>query len=83
MNVTMVNSSGECELGWFEGIVGWEVDAQEEDASSVWRFIRTHDGCLPGHLVFLVEGTSRAVSGRVLAEVDEFFLDALESHLKF
>ena len=83
MDVAMVNSCRECDLWWFEGVVRWEVNVQEEDASRVWRLIRAHDGCLPSELVFLIEGTSRAISRWVLSKIDEFLLDALECHLKF
>ena len=51
------------------------MDVQEEDASLVRGVTRSHDGGLPGELIFLVEGPGRAVGGRVLAEIDEFLLD--------
>ena len=82
MDVTVVNSRCESHLGWLEGIVGREVNAEEEDASGVRRVIRSHDGGLPGELILLVEGSSRAVGGRVLAEIDEFLLDAFICHIK-
>ena len=83
MDVTVVNSRGEGHLGWLEGIVGREVNTEEEDASGVWGVIWSHDSGLPLELILLVEGPGRAVGGRVLAEVDEFLLDALESHINF
>ena len=83
MDVTVVNSRGEGHLRWLEGIVGREVNAEEEDASGVWRVIRSHDGGLPCELILLVEGSSRAVGGRVFAKIDEFFLDAFEGHINF
>ena len=67
MDVAMVNSCRECHFGWLEGIVGGEVDVEEEDPTSVRRVIGAHDRCLPSELVFLVEGASRAVSRRVLS----------------
>ena len=76
MNVAMIDSCRECYLGWLEGIVGWEVDVQEEDPSSVWRIIRAHDCSLPGEQVFLVERSSRTVGRWVFSKVNEFALDA-------
>ena len=82
MNVAMIDSSRECYFGRLEGIVGWEVNVQEEDPSSVWRFIGAHDCRLPSELVFLVEWTSGAVSRWVFSKVDQFLLDAFECHFK-
>ena len=72
----MVNSCRKGNFWWFERVVGWETDVEEEDTSCVWRIIRAHDRRLPRELIFLIEGTSRTVRGRVLSEVDEFFLDS-------
>ena len=76
----MVDTGGEGDLGRLEWVVGWEMNIQEVNSTSVWRVIWSHDGSLPMELIFLIEGTSRAVGGRVLAEVDEFFLDPSKSH---
>ena len=32
----MVDSGGEVDLGWFEGVIGREMDIEEEDAARVW-----------------------------------------------
>ena len=83
VDVTVINSGCERHLRWLEGVVGREMNVQEEDASGVRGVIGSHDGGLPGELILLVERPGRAVGGWVLAEVDEFLLDALESHIKF
>ena len=82
MDVTVIDSCRECYLRWLEGIVGWEVDVQEEYPSSVWRFIGAHDCRLPSELVFLVERTSGTVSRWVFSKINEFLLDAFECHFK-
>jgi len=82
VNVGMVDPGSEVALGWLEGVVSWEVDVQEEHTSSIRRIIRAHDGCLPVILVFLVNWSSWAVSGWVLAKIDKFLLDSLECHFK-
>jgi len=35
----MVNSCNEVALGWLEGIIGGEVNIQEEDSTSIWTVI--------------------------------------------
>lgn len=37
VDVGVVDTSGEVDLGWLEWVIGREVDCQEEDASRVWR----------------------------------------------
>jgi uncharacterized protein (DUF4415 family) len=37
VDVGVVDTSREVDLGWLEWIIGREVDGQEEDASRVWR----------------------------------------------
>jgi hypothetical protein len=44
VDVGVVDSRGEVDLGRLEGIVGREVDSQEENAPSIWRF-RLHQIC--------------------------------------
>ena len=34
----MVDASREVDLGGLEGVVGGEVDSEEEDTARVWRF---------------------------------------------
>ena len=57
----MIDSRGEVELSWLEGIVSWEVDVQEVNTSSEWGVIGSHDGGLPVILVLLVDWTGGAV----------------------
>ena len=79
----MVDSSSEVALRRLERVVRGEVDVQEEHTSSIRRVIRTHDGCLPVILVFLVDGASRAVSGGIFTQVNKFLLDSFEGHLSY
>ena len=83
VDVTVVNSGCELHLRRLEGVVGGEGNAQEKDASGVRGVIWTHDGGLPCELVLLIEGPSRTTGGRDFAKINEFFLDALESHIQF
>ena len=53
VDVGMVDLGDEVAFGWPEGIVGGEVDVEEEDASCIWAIFRTDDGCLPVELVVL------------------------------
>ena len=71
----MEDASGECEFGRLEGIVGWEMDAEEEYTSVIRRALRSHNARIPLELV-IPYGTSRAVGGWVFLEVGEFFLDS-------
>ena len=77
----MVDSRGKIALGWLEGVVGGEVDVQEEHTTGVGRIIWSHNGCLPVILVLLIDGASRAVSGGIPPKVNKFPLDSLECHL--
>lgn len=79
----MVYFRDELELWWLEGVIRGEVDVQEEHAAREGRVIRSHDGCLPVEGIVFVLGTGRTVGGWVLAEVDQFFLDALECHFYY
>ena len=42
----MVDAGGECDLGRLEGVVGGEVDGEEEDPALVGTVRRSHDGGL-------------------------------------
>ena len=77
----MVYFRNELELRWLEGVIRWEVDVQEENTAREGGVIGTHDRCLPMEGISFVLGASRAVGGWVLAQIDEFFLDALECHI--
>jgi len=47
VDVGVVDASGERNLWWLEGVVGGEVDGEEEDAALVGGVRRAHDGGLP------------------------------------
>ena len=72
INVTMIDTSGEVDLGWFEWIVSGEMDVQEEDATGIWRVIGTHDRRLPMKHV-ITDWTSRTVGRRVLTQINKFY----------
>jgi hypothetical protein len=79
VDVGVVDTSGEVDLWGLEGVVGGEVNVEEEDASGVWRVTWTHDSCLPVEQI-LSERASRAGRGRVTAQVSKFLVDSLKSH---
>lgn len=83
VDVGMVNPGDEVHLGGLEGVVGREVDVQEEHAAAVWGVIGSHDCGLPVELVLLVDGPSGAVGGWVLTKIDQFLLNSLEGHSAF
>ena len=76
----MINFRRERDLGRLEGVVGWEVDVQEEHALMVRGVLGAHDRSLPMKLVHFVSGAGRAVCRRVSSEVDEFLLDSFKGH---
>ena len=76
----MVNLGCEGHLGGLEGVVGREMDVQEEDTTLVGRVLRSHDRGLPVELVSLVGGASGAVGGRVTTKVDQLLLDSFKRH---
>ena len=47
VDVWVIDYCCEVDLGWLERVVSWEVDAQEEASSGVWRVIWSHDGGVP------------------------------------
>lgn len=46
VDVGVIDSGGEVDLGRLEGVVGREVNSEEEDAPSIWRF-RLQQICQP------------------------------------
>jgi len=78
VDIWMIDPGGEIDLWGLEWVVGWEVNVQEEDTSSIRCVIRSHDGSLPMVLIFLVNWTSRAVGGWVFTEIDKLFLNSLD-----
>ena len=79
VDVAVVDAGGEVDLGGFEGVVGGEVDVEEEDPAGVRRVVGPHDGGLPVEHV-IADGTGRAVCRRVLAQIDQFLIDSLQRH---
>ena len=76
----MIDLGRKGHFGGLERVVGREVDVQEEDSASVRTLIRTHDRCLPVELVCLVGWASTAIGWWVPTQVNQFFLDSLQSH---
>ena len=70
VNVWMIDPRGEVDLGWFEWVVSWEVNVQEEYATVVWGLIRAHDCCLPMILVLFIDWTGRAVGRWILTKIN-------------
>ena len=80
VDVHVVHFCGEGHLGRLEGVVGREMDVQEENTLMVRWVFRSHDSCLPVELVRLVGRASRAVRGRVSTKVDKLLLDSFKCH---
>jgi len=79
VDVGVVNAGGEVDLGRLEGVVGREMNGEEEDAARVRGLSGAHDGRLPVKQIF-ADRTSRARRGRITAEISELLVDALKSH---
>lgn len=56
-----------------------EVDVQEEHTSGVGTILGSHDGSLPFEDI-VINRASRAIWGRISAEVVEFFVESTKSH---
>jgi len=80
VDVRMVDFGNEIALRRSEGVVGREMDVEEENAASIGTVFGTHDCGLPVELVIL-DWSGWAVSRRVFLEVSEFFCDSFVSHL--
>ena len=63
----MVDLGHKLELRWFEGVIRWEVDVEEEDTAGVGRVFWAHDRGLPVELVGFVLGAGGAVGRWVFA----------------
>jgi hypothetical protein len=70
VDVAMVDTSREMNLGWLERVVCWEMNIQEEDTSCIWRVIWSHDGCLPMEHI-ITDWAGGAICWWVLAQVDK------------
>ena len=75
VDVGVVDLGDEVALGRPEGVVGGEVDVEEEDTSRIGAIIGADDCGLPVELVILV-GAGRAVGGWVFLKISKFFLDS-------
>ena len=58
INVRVIDACREVDLWWLERVIGGEVNVEEVDTAGIRAVIRSHDGCLPVELIFLVNGTS-------------------------
>ena len=65
----MVHLGLELALGWLEGVVGWELDVEEEDTTLVGRVSWPHDQCLPVSQVVVIDGTCGDGLGAVLLKI--------------
>lgn len=69
IDVAMVDTCGEMNLWWFEGIVRWEVNIEKKDSTRVGRVFGPHDGCLPVKHV-ITNGSCRAVGRWIFTKID-------------
>jgi len=72
VDVRMVNSSIETDLGRLEGIISGEVNAQEENTSGIGTVFGTHNGSLPVEVITVIGRSGTAMSGRITTEVNQF-----------
>lgn len=75
----MVDLGLKVNFGRLEGVVGGEVDHDEEDTTGIRAIARPHNGGLPVKEVF-AHRPSAAGSGRVSLQVLQLLLDALGRH---
>ena len=54
VDVGVIDSSREVDLGWLEGVIGGEGDVQEEHTPRVWRVRRSHNRRVPFKQIFLI-----------------------------
>ena len=78
----MVDPGGEIELRWFEGVISWEMDVEEENSLVIRRIFGSHDRCRPKELLAVVGRAGRTVGRWVPSKVDELFLDSFQRHNK-
>ena len=81
VDVRVIDTSSKVELWRLERVIGREVDVQEVNTTGVRALVRSHDSRLPVELILLVDGTSRAIRWRVLAEVNKLLLNSFKGHL--
>ena len=80
VDVWMVNLGLKLALGWFEGIIGRELNIKEEDTSLVGGVTRAHDHSLPVEHVVVVDRACRDRLRTVFLKICEFFRKTLLSH---
>lgn len=76
----MVDFGDKVALGGSEGVIGGEVDVEEEHTSSIGTVIRADNGSLPMELIVL-SGSGRAVGWGILLQIEQFLLDSFLGHL--
>jgi len=81
VDVWVIDLRCEAHFGRFERIINRKGDGKEEDTASVWRITRSHNRCLPLEHVF-ARWSSAAGRGGVTAEVNQFLVNALQSHYR-
>ena len=79
IDVAVVDARGEADLGRLEGVIGREVDVQEEDPPGVWRVVRPHDRRLPVEQV-VTDRPGAAVRRGVPAQFLQLTLNSLQGH---
>ena len=80
VDVGVVDLGDELDAGRGEGVLGGELDLQEEEATGVGRAFGSEDGGAPVEEVLFVFGTGGDICGRFALNVNEFLLDTFESH---
>jgi hypothetical protein len=73
IDVAVVNTGRKVDLGWFEWVIGWEMNIKEENTPGIGRVIWTHDGGLPVKHV-ISNWTGRTIGRRILSQIDKFYI---------
>ena len=73
-NIAVINFRPKCYLGWFERVVLWKVNIQEENTASVRRIRRPHNGRYPFKQVISF-WTSRTIAWWVKTDLCQLLLD--------
>jgi hypothetical protein len=69
----VVYFGGEVAFGWAKWVVRRKAYVEEEDASSIWTIISTHDEGLPVELIVIL-WTYLTIYWGILLDIDEFLL---------
>jgi len=78
--VWMIYPCSECKFWRLEGIVSWKVNVEEENSSFIGWFTRSKNCCLPMKRI-ISNGSCGTLSWWIIADVFQFFVYSLESHL--